>query len=91
MTRKGRKFAFESLFKAIDNTAWQRTVGASALVESLNKGLLHERTVGSSALVELEIARRVRSIERAPSAGCRRCWPDGFTTILLLPVALPLG
>ena len=66
-----------------DGAAWSTSALALALGAS-------QRTV-QRALVELEAAGRVRSIGRARS----RRWLSpplaGFTTILLLPVALPLG
>jgi hypothetical protein len=66
-----------------DGAAWSTSALALALGAS-------QRTV-QRALVELEGAGRVRSIGRARA----RRWLSpplaGFTTILLLPVALPLG
>jgi hypothetical protein len=66
-----------------DGAAWSTSALALALGAS-------QRTV-QRALVELEGAARVRSIGRARA----RRWLSpplaGFTTILLLPVALPLG
>jgi hypothetical protein len=66
-----------------DGAAWSTSALALALRAS-------QRTV-QRALVELEAAGRVRSIGRARA----RRWLSpplaGFTTILLLPVALPLG
>jgi hypothetical protein len=66
-----------------DGAAWSTSALALALGAS-------QRTV-QRALVELEAARRVRSIGRART----RRWLSpplaGFTTILLLPAALPLG
>jgi hypothetical protein len=66
-----------------DGAAWSTSALALALGAS-------QRTV-QRALVELEAAGRVRSIGRARA----RRWLSpplaGFTTILLLPVALPLG
>ena len=65
-----------------DGAAWSTSALALALGDS-------QRTV-QRALVELEAAERVRSIGRARA----RCWlaPPlaGFTTILLLPAALPI-
>jgi hypothetical protein len=64
-----------------DGAAWSTSALALALGES-------QRTV-QRALLELEAARRVRSIGRARA----RRWLSpplaGFTTILLLPTALP--
>ena len=66
-----------------DGAAWSTSALALALGAS-------QRTV-QRALVELEGAGRVRSLGRARA----RRWLSpplaGFTTILLLPVALPLG
>ncbi len=66
-----------------DGAAWS----TSALALALGRG---QRTV-QRALVELEAAGRVRSIGRARA----RRWLSpplaGFTTILLLPAALPAG
>jgi len=66
-----------------DGAAWSTSALALALGAS-------QRTV-QRALVELEAAGRVRSIGRARA----RRWLSpplaGFTTILLLPAALPLG
>ena len=66
-----------------DGAAWSTSALAQALAAS-------QRTV-QRALVELEAAGRVRSIGRARA----RRWLSpplaGFTTILLLPVALPPG
>jgi hypothetical protein len=66
-----------------DGAAWSTSGLALALGAS-------QRTV-QRALVELEAAERVRSIGRARA----RRWLSpplaGFTTILLLPAALPLG
>ena len=65
-----------------DGVAWSTSALALALAAS-------QRTV-QRALVELEAAGRVRSIGRARA----RRWLSpplaGFTTILLLPAALPL-
>ena len=66
-----------------DGAAWSTSALALALGAS-------QRTV-QRALVELEAAERVRSIGKARA----RRWLSpplaGFTTILLLPAALPLG
>jgi hypothetical protein len=66
-----------------DGAAWSTSALALALGAS-------QRTV-QRALVELEAAGRARSIGRARA----RRWLSpplaGFTTILLLPAALPLG
>src|SRR5882672_1717260 len=66
-----------------DGAAWSTSALALALGAS-------QRTI-QRALVELEAAGRVRSIGRARA----RRWLSpplaGFTTILLLPAALPLG
>ncbi|MEP6941298.1 MAG: helix-turn-helix domain-containing protein [Betaproteobacteria bacterium] len=66
-----------------DGAAWSTSALALALGAS-------QRTI-QRALVELELAGRVRSIGRARA----RRWLSpplaGFTTNLLLPVALPLG
>jgi hypothetical protein len=66
-----------------DGAAWSTSALALALGAS-------QRTV-QRALVELESVGRVRSIGRARA----RRWLSpplaGFTTILLLPAALPLG
>ncbi len=67
-----------------DGAAWSTSALALALGAS-------QRTV-QRALVELEAAARVRSIGRARAQ--RWLAPPlsrGFTTILLLPAALPLG
>jgi DNA-binding IclR family transcriptional regulator len=65
-----------------DGSAWS----TSALAQALDAS---QRTV-QRALVELEAAQRVRSI----GAGRTQRWLapplTGFTTILLLPAALPL-
>lgn len=79
----GEQAALQALLA--DGAAWSTSALAQALGDS-------QRTV-QRALAELEAAGRVRSIGRTraqrwlapPLAG-----PTGFTTILLLPAALPL-
>src|SRR5438876_5810282 len=66
-----------------DGAAWSTSALALALGAS-------QRTV-QRALVELEVARRVRSIGRARAQRWLSPPLAGFTTILLLPAALPLG
>src|SRR5438093_6962177 len=66
-----------------DGAAWSTSALALALGTS-------QRTV-QRALVELEVARRVRSIGRARAQRWLSPPLAGFTTILLLPAALPLG
>jgi hypothetical protein len=66
-----------------DGAAWSTSALALALGAS-------QRTV-QRALVELEAAGRVRSIGRARSRRWLAPPLAGFTTILLLPAALPLG
>jgi len=65
-----------------DGAAWSTSALALALGES-------QRTV-QRALVELQAARRVRSIGRARAQRWLAPPLGGFTTILLLPAALPL-
>ena len=65
-----------------DGTAWSTSAVALALGAS-------QRTV-QRALVELEAAGRVRSIGRARARRWLSPTLAGFTTILLLPAALPL-
>jgi tetratricopeptide (TPR) repeat protein len=64
-----------------DGAAWSTSALALALGDS-------QRTV-QRALVELEAARRVRSIGRARAQRWLAPPLAGFTTILLLPAALP--
>ena len=66
-----------------DGAAWSTSALALALGES-------QRTV-QRALAELELAGRVRSIGRARAQRWLAPPLAGFTTILLLPAALPLG
>jgi hypothetical protein len=66
-----------------DGAAWSTSALALALGAS-------QRTV-QRALVELEAAGRVRSIGRARAKRWLSPPLAGFTTILLLPAALPLG
>jgi len=66
-----------------DGAAWSTSALALALGAS-------QRTV-QRALVELEAAGRVRSIGRARARRWLAPSLAGFTTILLLPAALPLG
>jgi DNA-binding transcriptional ArsR family regulator len=66
-----------------DGAAWSTSALALALGES-------QRTV-QRALDELEAAGRVRSIGRARAQRWLAPPLAGFTTILLLPVALPVG
>ena len=66
-----------------DGAAWSTSALALALGTS-------QRTV-QRALVELEAAGRVRSIGRARTQRWLAPPLAGFTTILLLPAALPLG
>ena len=66
-----------------DGAAWSTSGLALALGAS-------QRTV-QRALVELEAAGRVRSIGRARAQRWLSPPLAGFTTILLLPAALPLG
>jgi hypothetical protein len=66
-----------------DGAAWSTSALALALGTS-------QRTV-QRALVELEAAGRVRSIGRARARRWLAPPLAGFTTILLLPAALPLG
>ena len=66
-----------------DGAAWS----TSALAMALGTG---QRTV-QRALVELEAAGRVRSIGRARARRWLSPPLTGFTTILLLPAALPAG
>ena len=66
-----------------DGAAWSTSALALALGAS-------QRTV-QRALVELEAAGRVRSIGRARAQRWLSPPLTGFTTILLLPTALPLG
>ena len=66
-----------------DGAAWSTSALALALGSS-------QRTV-QRALVELEAARRVRSIGRTRAQRWLSPPLAGFTTNLLLPVALPLG
>jgi hypothetical protein len=66
-----------------DGAAWS----TSALALALDTG---QRTV-QRALVELEAAKRVRSIGRARTQRWIAPPLAGFTTILLLPAALPDG
>ena len=66
-----------------DGAAWSTSALALALGDS-------QRTV-QRALVELEAAGRVRSIGRARAQRWLSPPLTGFTTILLLPAALPLG
>ncbi len=66
-----------------DGAAWSTSALALALGAS-------QRTV-QRALVELESAGRVRSIGRARAQRWLSPPLAGFTTILLLPTALPLG
>ena len=66
-----------------DGAAWSTSALALALGAS-------QRTV-QRALVELESAGRVRSIGRARAQRWLSPPLSGFTTILLLPAALPLG
>ena len=65
-----------------DGAAWSTSALALALGAS-------QRTV-QRALVELEAAGRVRSIGRARAQRWLAPPLAGFTTILLLPAALPL-
>ena len=65
-----------------DGAAWSTSALALALGDS-------QRTV-QRALVELEAAGRVRSIGRARAQRWLAPPLAGFTTILLLPAALPL-
>ena len=64
-----------------DGVAWSTSALALALGDS-------QRTV-QRALVELEAAGRVRSIARARAQRWLAPPLAGFTTILLLPAALP--
>jgi glycine/D-amino acid oxidase-like deaminating enzyme len=64
-----------------DGVAWSTSALALALGDS-------QRTV-QRALVELEAEGRVRSIARARAQRWRAPPLAGFTTILLLPAALP--
>ena len=66
-----------------DGAAWSTSALALALGAS-------QRTV-QRALVELEMAGRVRSMGRARAQRWLAPSLAGFTTILLLPAALPLG
>lgn len=66
-----------------DGTAWSTSALALALGAS-------QRTV-QRALVELEAEGKVRSIGRARTQRWMAPPLAGFTTILLLPTALPLG
>jgi hypothetical protein len=66
-----------------DGAAWSTSALALALGAS-------QRTV-QRALVELEAAGRVRSIGRARAQRWLSPSLSGFTTILLLPAALPFG
>jgi len=66
-----------------DGTAWSTSALALALGAS-------QRTV-QRALVELEAKEKVRSIGRARTQRWMAPPLAGFTTILLLPTALPLG
>lgn len=66
-----------------DGAAWSTSALALALDAS-------QRTV-QRALVELEAAERVRSIGKARAQRWLAPPLAGFTTILLLPAALPLG
>jgi tetratricopeptide (TPR) repeat protein len=66
-----------------DGAAWSTSALASALGTS-------QRTV-QRALVELEAAGRVRSLGQTRSRRWLAPPLAGFTTILLLPAALPLG
>jgi len=66
-----------------DGAAWSTSALALALGAS-------QRTV-QRALVELEAAGRVRSIGKARARRWLAPLLAGFTTILLLPAALPLG
>jgi hypothetical protein len=66
-----------------DGAAWSTSALALALAAS-------QRTV-QRALVELETAGKVRSIGRARARRWLAPPLMGFTTILLLPAALPLG
>ncbi len=66
-----------------DGAAWSTSALALALGDS-------QRTV-QRALAELEAAGRVRSIGRARAQRWLAPPLAGFTTILLLPAALPLG
>jgi hypothetical protein len=66
-----------------DGEAWSTSALALALGAS-------QRTI-QRALLELEAAGRVRSIGRARARRWRSPPLAGFTTILLLPAALPLG
>jgi hypothetical protein len=66
-----------------DGAAWSSSALALALGAS-------QRTV-QRALVELEAAGRVRSIGRARARRWLAPPLSGFTTILLLPAALPVG
>lgn len=66
-----------------DGTAWSTSALALALGAS-------QRTV-QRALVELEAEEKVRSIGRARTQRWMAPPLAGFTTILLLPTALPLG
>src|SRR5688572_9793948 len=66
-----------------DGAAWS----SSSLALALGRG---QRTV-QRALVELEAAGRVRSIGRARARRWLAPPLTGFTTILLLPAALPAG
>ncbi|HEX6018313.1 MAG TPA: helix-turn-helix domain-containing protein [Burkholderiaceae bacterium] len=65
-----------------DGAAWSTSALAMALDES-------QRTV-QRALVELQAAQRVRSIGRARAQRWLAPPLTGFTTVLLLPAALPL-
>jgi hypothetical protein len=66
-----------------DGAAWSTSAIALAIGDS-------QRTI-QRALVELEAAGRVRSIGRARAKRWLSPPLAGFTTILLLPAALPLG
>jgi hypothetical protein len=80
--------------------AHRRRSGVAAGAARRRRGLVHlgaragargsQRTV-QRALVELEAAGRVRSIGRARAQRWLSPPLAGFTTILLLPAALPLG
>jgi len=66
-----------------DGCAWSTSALATALGAS-------QRAI-QRALAELEAANRVRSIGKARARRWLAPSPAGFTTILLLPTALPLG
>jgi hypothetical protein len=76
----GEQAALQALLA--DGAAWSTSALALALGDS-------QRTV-QRALVELEAAGRVRSIGRARAQRWLAPPLAGFTTILLLPAALPL-